>query len=163
MPLLRNLLRAVEIEAEKVVEGENPEVEKPVKVETEKVMDPETADVDVAMPKSPEVVARDLEKGKTVHEDPVVTNPSSVAVGAPENIERIPVGDQCFFARDEENSPIRPEETPGDYYYRTYSEKKASEIHAPMWKLKKGDTFSDLRVCRDWLQCTFPPAEVKFQ
>ncbi|MFS7952826.1 hypothetical protein Hanom_Chr07g00611461 [Helianthus anomalus] len=133
--------KVVETEVEKVVEVENPKVEKPVEVEmeTEKVVEPETADVDVARPKSPEVVARDPEKGNSAHED----------LGS--------------FAHDEENSPIRPEETPGDYYYRTYSEKKAYEIHAPLWKLKKGNTFSDWRVCRDWLQGTFPPAEVKFQ
>ncbi|KAJ0623248.1 hypothetical protein HanIR_Chr01g0029721 [Helianthus annuus] len=41
--------------------------------------------------------------------------------------------------------------------------KKADGIQAPVWKLKKGDTFSDWRVCRDWLQGTFPPGEIKFQ
>ncbi|MFS7929500.1 hypothetical protein Hanom_Chr04g00333231 [Helianthus anomalus] len=70
---------------------------------------------------------------------------------------------QGSFAQDDENSPIRLDETPGDYYYRCYSEKKADEIHAPVWKLKKGDTFSDLRVCRDWLQGTFIAGEIKFQ
>ncbi|KAJ0561205.1 hypothetical protein HanHA300_Chr06g0220221 [Helianthus annuus] len=45
----------------------------------------------------------------------------------------------------------------------TYSEKRASDIHAPVWKLKQGDTFSDWQVCRDWLQGAFPPAEIKFQ
>ncbi|MFS7969583.1 hypothetical protein Hanom_Chr09g00810931 [Helianthus anomalus] len=69
-----------------------------------------------------------------------------------------------FIAHDEEeDSLIRPDETPGDYYYRTYSVKRASEIHAPMWKIKQGDTFSDWKVCRDWLQGIFPPAEIKFQ
>ncbi|KAF5822882.1 hypothetical protein HanRHA438_Chr01g0032761 [Helianthus annuus] len=126
--------KAVETEVEKVVEVENPEVEKPVEVEmeTEKVVEPETADVNVARPKSPEVVACDPKKGKSAHEDPVVTIPTSVSASAPVNIERSPVGDQGSFAHDEENSSIRPEETPEDYYYRTYSEKKASEIHAPV-------------------------------
>ncbi|KAJ0490459.1 hypothetical protein HanHA300_Chr12g0455711 [Helianthus annuus] len=137
--------KAAETEVEKVVKVGNPEVEKPVEVEmeTEKVVEPETADVDVSQPKSPEVVTRDLENGKSVPEDPLVAIPTSATTSAPVNIERIPVGDQGFFTHDEENSPIRPKETPGDYYYRTYSEKKASDIHAPVWNLKKSDTFSD--------------------
>ncbi|KAJ0663995.1 hypothetical protein HanLR1_Chr13g0487171 [Helianthus annuus] len=150
--------KAAETEVEKVVEVGNPEeVEKPVEVEmeVEKVVEPEAVDVDVTRPKSPEVVAREPKKGKSVHEDPVVTIPTSGATSAPVNIERSPVGDQGFFAHDEEDSPIRPEETLGDYYYRSYSERKASEIHAPVWKLKKGDTFSDWQVCRDWLQVPF--------
>ncbi|KAJ0442033.1 hypothetical protein HanRHA438_Chr16g0752141 [Helianthus annuus] len=120
-------------------------------METEKVVDPENADVDVAQAKSPEVVVRDPEKGKSTHEDPVVIVPTSASDYAPVNIERSPAGDQGSFAHDEENSPIRPEETRGDCYYRTYSEKKASEIHAPVWKLKRATLFSDWRVCRDWL------------
>ncbi|MFS7906268.1 hypothetical protein Hanom_Chr01g00057311 [Helianthus anomalus] len=139
--------KAVEDEAKKVSEVENPEVEKPVEVEVEleKVVDPETADVDAAHPKSFEVAARDPEKGKSV------------------NVARSPSGDKGFFAHNEENSHIRQEETPGDYYYRTYIENQSSEIHAPVWKLKKVDTFSDWRVCRYWLQGTFPPTKVKFQ
>ncbi|KAF5822223.1 hypothetical protein HanRHA438_Chr01g0024471 [Helianthus annuus] len=78
-------------------------------------------------------------------------------------LRETPLVIKAFLPHDEEDSPIRPEETPGDYYYRSYSEKKASEIHAPVWKLKKGNTFSDWQVCRDWLQRTFPPAKVKFQ
>ncbi|KAJ0607980.1 hypothetical protein HanRHA438_Chr03g0122191 [Helianthus annuus] len=142
MPLLQNLLR-------------------PVGVESEKVVDPETADVDAANPKSPEVVARDPEKGKSAQEDPVTTFPTFVT--APVNIDRSLAGDQGASAHDEENDPLRPDETLGDYYYRTYSEKKASEIHTLVWNLKKGDTFSNWRVCRDWLQGTFPPAGIKFQ
>ncbi|XP_021985089.1 uncharacterized abhydrolase domain-containing protein DDB_G0269086-like [Helianthus annuus] len=158
--------KAFETEVEKVVEVENPEeVEKPVEVEleAEKVVETEAADVDVTQPKSPEVVTSEQEKGKSIHEDPMITIPTSAATSAPVNVERSPVGDQGFFAHDEEDSPIRPEETPGDYYYTSYSEKKASEIHAPVWKLKKGDTFLDWQVCHDWLQGTFPPGEVKFQ
>ncbi|KAJ0786239.1 hypothetical protein HanOQP8_Chr02g0053051 [Helianthus annuus] len=108
-------------------------------------------------------MAREPEKGKSIQEDPVIAIPFFAATFAPVNVERSPAGDQGFFAHDEEDSPIRPEETPGDYYYRSYSERKASEIHAPVWKLKKGDTFSYWQVCRDWLQGTFPLAEVKFQ
>ncbi|MFS8029622.1 hypothetical protein Hanom_Chr17g01524421 [Helianthus anomalus] len=63
---------------------------------------------------------------------------------------------------DVDDSPIRPDETPGDYYYRTYSDKRAFEIYAPVWKLKQADTFSDWQVYHDWLQGIFPPAEVKF-
>ncbi|KAF5767597.1 hypothetical protein HanRHA438_Chr14g0636181 [Helianthus annuus] len=87
------------------------EVEKSADVESEKVANPETTDVDATHPKSPEVVTRDLEKGKSIREDL----------------------------------------------------KKADEIHAPVWKLKKGDTFSDWCVCRDWLQGNFLPGEIKFQ
>ncbi|KAF5757344.1 hypothetical protein HanXRQr2_Chr17g0825551 [Helianthus annuus] len=68
-----------------------------------------------------------------------------------------------YFTHDEEDSPIRPEETLGDYYYRSYSKKRASDINAPVWKLKHGDTFSDWQICRDWLLGVFPPVEVKFQ
>ncbi|KAJ0494915.1 hypothetical protein HanIR_Chr12g0602931 [Helianthus annuus] len=107
--------KAAEDEAEKIIEAENPEVEKPVEVETEKTVDPETTDVDATHPKSPEVMARDPEKG---------------------------------------NSFLKT---------RTYTERKATEIHTPIWNLKKGDTFSNWRVCRDKLQGTFPPAEIKFQ
>ncbi|MFS7978609.1 hypothetical protein Hanom_Chr10g00917441 [Helianthus anomalus] len=149
---LRGDTKATEIEVKKFVEVENPdEVEKPVEVEleAEKVMETKAMDVDVTQPKSPKVVARGPEKGKSANEDPVITIPTSSTTYAPVIVERSPVGDQGFFAHDEEDSPSRPEETPGDYYYRYYSQKKAYEIHAP--------------VCRDWLQGTFPTGEVKFQ
>ncbi|KAJ0683443.1 hypothetical protein HanPI659440_Chr16g0658341 [Helianthus annuus] len=135
-------------EAEKTAEAGIPEVEKPVEVvvETEKVISPEAAGVDVGHPKSLEVVAREPEKGKFTQEDPVATFPT--AGFASVNVEKNPVEDQSSLSYANENSPIRPDETLGDYYYRTYSEKNASEIHAPVWNLKKGDTFSDWRVCR---------------
>ncbi|MFS7929913.1 hypothetical protein Hanom_Chr04g00337991 [Helianthus anomalus] len=41
--------------------------------------------------------------------------------------------------------------------------KRAFDIHAPVWKLKQGDTFSDWKLCRDWFQGAFPPNEIKFQ
>ncbi|KAM0029980.1 hypothetical protein Hdeb2414_s0018g00531951 [Helianthus debilis subsp. tardiflorus] len=149
--------------AEKTAEAGNPEVEKSVEVvvEMKKVVDPETAGIDSAQPKSPKVVARYAEKGKSAQEDPVTIFPTSAS--APVNVERSPTGDQGSFSYDAENSPIRPDETLGDYYYRTYSEKKAAEIHTPVWNLKKGGTFSYWRVCRDWLQGTFPPGEIQFQ
>ncbi|MFS7921048.1 hypothetical protein Hanom_Chr03g00232031 [Helianthus anomalus] len=149
-----------EDEAEQTAEAGNPEVEKPVEVvvETEKVVDPETAEVESAHPKSPEVVARDTEKGKFAQEDHVTIFPTSTSV--PVNVEMSPACDQGSFSYDVENSPIRPDETPRDYYYRTYSEEKAAEIHTPVWNLKKGGTFSDWRVCRDWLKGTFSPGEI---
>ncbi|KAM0071050.1 hypothetical protein Hdeb2414_s0001g00020401 [Helianthus debilis subsp. tardiflorus] len=119
--------------------------------------------LDAFIAKPPPVVARDPEKGKSVPEDPVITVPTSATTSTMVHVVRSPSGDQVFTAHNEEDSPIRPEETPRDYDYRSYSEKKASEIHTPVWKLKKGDTFSDWQVCRDWLQGTFHPVEVKFQ
>ncbi|MFS7919038.1 hypothetical protein Hanom_Chr03g00208221 [Helianthus anomalus] len=132
--------KAVENEAEKIAEAENPEVEKAVEVGSEKVVDLETADVDVIHPKSPEVEAHDPEKGKSAQEDHVATFPTAAFVSALVNIERSPTGDQGSFTQVDENSPIRPDETLGNYYYRCYSEKKADEIHAPWyvagWKRK---------------------------
>ncbi|MFS7905959.1 hypothetical protein Hanom_Chr01g00053801 [Helianthus anomalus] len=87
------------------------------------------------------IATRDSEKEKSAQEDPVTIFPTSAS--APLDIERSPTCDQGSFSYDAENTPIHPEETPGDYFYRTYSEKKASEIHTPVWNLKKGDTFSD--------------------
>ncbi|KAJ0735674.1 hypothetical protein HanPI659440_Chr11g0434721 [Helianthus annuus] len=81
----------------------------------------------------------------------------------PKNIEKVSAENQSSFSGAGKNCPIRPDETLGDYYYRTYSEKEASDIHTPVWNLKKGDTFSDWRVCQDWLQGIFPPREIKFQ
>ncbi|MFS7981361.1 putative transcription factor C3H family [Helianthus anomalus] len=148
--------KTAETEVEKAVE-----VKKPVEVELEleKTMEVETVDVSATKPKSPEVVAHGPGKGKSILEEgvPVITVSSSAANSAPprDDIEENPVNvDERFIAQDEENSPIRLDETLEDYYYRTYSEKRASEIHAP---------FSDWQIYRDWLQGIFPPAEVKFQ
>ncbi|MFS8003132.1 hypothetical protein Hanom_Chr13g01210321 [Helianthus anomalus] len=80
-----------------------------------------------------------------------------------ENIEKVTTENQGSFSNAGKNSPIRLDETLGDYYYRIYSEKDASDVHVPVWNLKNGDTFSDWRVCRDWLQGVFPPREIKFQ
>ncbi|KAM0017672.1 hypothetical protein Hdeb2414_s0027g00690701 [Helianthus debilis subsp. tardiflorus] len=148
--------KTTETEVEKAME-----VKKPVEVEleAEKTMEVETVDVGATKPKSPKVVAHGPGKGKSILEEgvPVITIPSSAATSAPprDDIEENPVNvDQRFIAQDEENSPIRPDKTTEDYYYRTYLKKRASEIHAP---------FSDWQICRDWLQGIFPPAEVKFQ
>ncbi|MFS8002586.1 hypothetical protein Hanom_Chr13g01203781 [Helianthus anomalus] len=66
--------KAVETEAENVVEVEKPEVEveKPIEVEleAEKIVEMEAVDVGVTHPKSPEVVAHEPEKGKSIQEDP---------------------------------------------------------------------------------------------
>ncbi|MFS7980373.1 hypothetical protein Hanom_Chr10g00938701 [Helianthus anomalus] len=90
-------------------------------------------------------------------------SPFATSGFVPENVEKNPGGNQGSFIRSNENSPIRPDETPGNYYYRCYSEKQSDEDHMPVWKLKKGDIFSDRHVCREWLQGTFPPGEIKFQ
>ncbi|MFS7919779.1 hypothetical protein Hanom_Chr03g00216691 [Helianthus anomalus] len=115
--------KAVETEAENVAEVEKPEVEKPVDVEleAEKIMEAEAMDVGVSQPKSTEIVARDPMKEKSLPKNPMINVPFSATTSAPMNVERNPAGDQGFFAHDEEDSPIRLEETPGDYYYRSYS------------------------------------------
>ncbi|KAF5812738.1 hypothetical protein HanRHA438_Chr03g0101281 [Helianthus annuus] len=158
--------KAVEMEAYKVAEVKKPEeVEKLVEVEleAEKIAETEAVDVGVTQPKFPEVLARELKKGKSIQEDPVITIPFSTTTSTPVHVEKSPAGDQGFFTHAEEDSPIRLEETLGDYYYRSYSEKRASDIHSTVWKLKQGDTFSDWQVCRDWLQGVFLYSEVKFQ
>ncbi|KAM0036635.1 hypothetical protein Hdeb2414_s0014g00428761 [Helianthus debilis subsp. tardiflorus] len=161
-------IKAVEAKVEKAAEVKKTEVEvgRSVEVElkAEKVVEAETVDAGATKPKSPEVVAHESEKGKSIQEDPVITIPFFTTTSAPVNVEKSPAGaDQGFFTHDEEDSPICPEETLGDYYYRSYSEKRASEIHARVWKLKQGDTFSDWKIFQDGLQGVFPPAEVKFQ
>ncbi|KAJ0592349.1 hypothetical protein HanRHA438_Chr03g0111961 [Helianthus annuus] len=108
-----------------------------------KVTSPEVVDVGAGNPKTPEFVAQDSEKGKTAEDIHVTTSPFVAAGFMPENIEKISVKDQGSFSDADRNSPIRPDETLGDYYYRTCSEKNASEIHVLVWNLKKGDNFSD--------------------
>ncbi|KAJ0575917.1 hypothetical protein HanPSC8_Chr05g0195011 [Helianthus annuus] len=131
-----------ENDAEKVAGAENPEVEKSADAvfDAEKITSPEVVDVGASRPQTPELAAQDTD-----------------------NVEKVSAEDQGSFFDADKNFPIRPDETLGDYYYRTYSEKDASEIYSPVWNLKKGDAFSDWRVCRDWLKGTFPPGEIKFQ
>ncbi|MFS7965227.1 hypothetical protein Hanom_Chr09g00759691 [Helianthus anomalus] len=128
-------------EAEKTAGVENSGVENPsnVAVDTGKVTSPETVDVGVVNPQTPEFVAQDSEKGKTAQEIPVIASPSMASGFMPDNIEKVSAEDQGSFSDVDKDSPIRPDETLGDYYYRTYSEKNASEIHVPVWTLKKGD------------------------
>ncbi|KAF5784961.1 hypothetical protein HanXRQr2_Chr10g0422971 [Helianthus annuus] len=118
----------------------------------EKVISPKIVD-DTGHPQAPDLV----EKNKAAEKIPATASKVS------ENIEKISAKDQGSFSDAGKSSPIRPDETLGDYYYRTYSEKDASDIHVHVWNLKKGDTFSDWRMCRDWLQGIFPPGEIKFQ
>ncbi|KAM0068593.1 hypothetical protein Hdeb2414_s0002g00074951 [Helianthus debilis subsp. tardiflorus] len=155
--------KTAEADIEKTVEVKEPVV---MELEAKKVVEAETIDVGAIKPKSSEIVAQDLEKGKSIQDDHVITIPFLATTSAPhmDDVEKSPPGvDQGFIYHDEEDSPIHLEETLGDYYYRSYSEKIAFEIHAHVWKLKQGDTFSDWQICRDWLQGVFLPAEVKFQ
>ncbi|KAJ0532133.1 hypothetical protein HanIR_Chr09g0393341 [Helianthus annuus] len=133
-----------------------------VDVEVEKAVSPGVVD-GVGNPRTPEIVAQDLEKEKTAEKTPASTFSPKPSDVLPERVEKVTVEEQGSFSGAGKNSPIRQEETLGDYYYRTYSEKDASELHAPIWNLKKGDTFSDWRVRQDWLQGIFPPGEIKFQ
>ncbi|MFS8033101.1 hypothetical protein Hanom_Chr17g01565511 [Helianthus anomalus] len=126
-----------------------------------KVVSPEIVD-DAGNPRTPEAVAHDLEKERAAEEIFVTASPNPSSV-MPENIKKVTLEEQGSFYGVSKNSPIRPEETLGDYYYRTNSEKDASEIHVTVWNLKKGDTFSDWCIYRDCFQGVFPPGEIKFQ
>ncbi|KAJ0668713.1 hypothetical protein HanPI659440_Chr17g0692701 [Helianthus annuus] len=84
---------AAEDEAEKIAKTGNPKVEKSVEVESEKVVDSETLDANATHPKSPVVVARDPEKGKSIREDPVITIHACTTTHAPVNVVKSP-GDQ---------------------------------------------------------------------
>ncbi|KAL9993541.1 hypothetical protein Hdeb2414_s0033g00721471 [Helianthus debilis subsp. tardiflorus] len=130
-------IKTVEAEVKKAVE-----VEKPVEVETGKTVEVEMTNVGITKPKSPEVMAHGPERGKSILEEevPVVTvSPTPASERPQDDVWEDPVNvePRGFVVQDAEvDSPIRPDETPGDYYYRTYTEKRASDIHAPMWKLK---------------------------
>ncbi|MFS7962892.1 hypothetical protein Hanom_Chr08g00731841 [Helianthus anomalus] len=152
-------------EAEKTVGAENPEAGKlaDVAVDEEKITSPEAVDVGAGQPQTPEFVFQDAEKGKSAQEIPITTSPSAASGIVLENVEKNPGGNQGSFIQSNENSPICSDETPGNYYYRCYTEAQADEVHMPAWKLKKGDTISYWHVCREWLQKTFPPVEIKFQ
>ncbi|MFS7962258.1 hypothetical protein Hanom_Chr08g00724541 [Helianthus anomalus] len=156
---------ASEHEMEKTAGVENHVVEEPTDfaVDVEKFTSPETVDAGTGRPQTPELVAQDAEKEKSAQENPVRTSPSMASSFMPENIEKVSVEDQGSFSYADKNSPIRPYETLGDYYYRTYSERNASEIHVHVWNLKKGDTFSDWRVCRDQLQGPFRLGRINFK
>ncbi|KAJ0480236.1 hypothetical protein HanIR_Chr13g0629261 [Helianthus annuus] len=127
------------------------EIERPADVGLGKVDDTENLS-------APKVVTQDQRRGST--EKISTPAPSDTT---PEHIEKTTVEEQDSSAGASKQSPIRPEETLGDYYYRSYSEKDAADPHAPVWNLKKGDNFADWHVCQDWLQGILPPGEVKFQ
>ncbi|KAJ0577606.1 hypothetical protein HanIR_Chr05g0237941 [Helianthus annuus] len=135
------------------------EAEKPVGVDAEKAVEPGVVN-DVDNPSTPETVVQDLGEGATEKTSTPSPKPSDTT---PEHVEKVTVGEQDSSAGVSKQSPIRPEETLGDYYYRTYTEKDAADPHAPVWNLKKGDTFADWHVCQDWLQGIIPLGEVKFQ
>ncbi|KAM0010203.1 hypothetical protein Hdeb2414_s0079g00779251 [Helianthus debilis subsp. tardiflorus] len=83
--------KAAKAEVEKAVEVEEPVT---VESEAEKAVEAETADVGVAKPKSPEVVAHEPEKEKSIQEDPMVSIPSFATTSAPprDDVEKSPVG-----------------------------------------------------------------------
>ncbi|MFS8008043.1 hypothetical protein Hanom_Chr14g01268041 [Helianthus anomalus] len=107
---------------EKTVGAENPEAGTPAKVavDAEKISSPKIVDVGAGRPQTPEFVAQDPEKGKSGQEILVTTTPS--AASGFENVEKNSSGNQGSFVQSNENSPIRSDETPRDYYYRCYSE-----------------------------------------
>ncbi|KAJ0744837.1 hypothetical protein HanPI659440_Chr10g0392161 [Helianthus annuus] len=138
-------------------EGADDDAEKPVEIERPADAGLSKVD-DTDNPSAPEVVTQDQGRGST--EKIPTPAPSDTT---PEHVERTTVEEQDSSAGVSKQSPIRPEETLGDYYYQSYSEKDAADLHAPVWNLKKGDNFADWHVCQDWLQGIFPPGEVKFQ
>ncbi|KAJ0454973.1 hypothetical protein HanIR_Chr15g0745981 [Helianthus annuus] len=129
------------------------EAEKPVSV------DPSVVD-DADNPPTPEVAVQDLGKETTENTSTSSPKPSDTM---PEHVKKVTVEGQDSSAGISKHSPIRPKETLGDYYYRTYTDKDAADPHVPVWNLKKGDTFSDWHACQDWLQGILPPGEIKFQ
>ncbi|KAJ0482092.1 hypothetical protein HanIR_Chr13g0650031 [Helianthus annuus] len=143
--------------AENVAEAREP-VDAAKKAES--VVDPGVAE-DAGKPRTPETVVDD--PGKQASAENASTSPPTPSDAMPEQVEKVTVEKQSSSADVGKQSPIRPEETLGDYYYRTYAEKDASDPHTPVWNLKKGDTFSNWRVCQDWMQGILPPGEVKFQ
>ncbi|MFS7906656.1 hypothetical protein Hanom_Chr01g00061821 [Helianthus anomalus] len=68
-----------------------------------------------------------------------------------------------FKARQRYPSPIRPDDTLGDIYYKSYDESRANEIHAPVWGVKQGDNFSTFAPNREWFTGAFPSGEVLHQ
>ncbi|KAM0070822.1 hypothetical protein Hdeb2414_s0001g00017751 [Helianthus debilis subsp. tardiflorus] len=89
---------------------------------------------------------------------PVHAEPSSMKTAGAENPEVEKPADVAV----ESEKVTSPEAMDVDAGHPK-SPEVADEVHAPVWKLKKGDTFSVWHVCRKWLQGTFPPGEIKFQ
>ncbi|KAJ0577431.1 hypothetical protein HanIR_Chr05g0235891 [Helianthus annuus] len=143
----------------KPIELADDGVEKTVEAEKPADVDPGVVN-DADNPPTPEAVVQDLGEGATEKTSTPSPKPSDTT---PEHVEKVAVEEQDSSAGVSKQSPIHPEETLGDYYYRTYTEKDAADPHAPVWNLKKGDTFVDWHVCQDWLQGILPPGEVKLQ
>ncbi|KAJ0946761.1 hypothetical protein HanRHA438_Chr01g0007521 [Helianthus annuus] len=129
----------------KPIEVADDGVEKTAEAEKPAGVDPSVVN-DADNPPTPEVVAQDLGKEATENTSTSSPKPSDTM---PEHVEKVTVKGEDSSAGISKHSPIRPEETLGDYYYRTYTEKDAADPHAPVWNLKKGDTFSDWHVCQD--------------
>ncbi|MFS7930002.1 hypothetical protein Hanom_Chr04g00339041 [Helianthus anomalus] len=109
---------ALENETEKTSGAENLEVKKSADgvVDAKKVTSSEVVDIGAGPPQTPEFVTQDSEKGKFAQEIPVTTSPSMASGFMLENIEKVPAVDQGSFSDADKNSPIRPDETLGDYY-----------------------------------------------
>ncbi|KAM0041226.1 hypothetical protein Hdeb2414_s0011g00363841 [Helianthus debilis subsp. tardiflorus] len=107
-----------EREAGEIAGAENLEADKPVDiaVDAEKIISPEIVD-GAGNPQTPDLAAYNLEKGKAVEEIHVTTSPSKASGSMPENIEKVTAEDPGSFSDVGKNSPIRPDETLGDYYY----------------------------------------------
>ncbi|KAM0040306.1 hypothetical protein Hdeb2414_s0012g00392221 [Helianthus debilis subsp. tardiflorus] len=61
-------------------------------------------------------------------------------------------------------SPIGPNDTVGDIYYKTYIEEARDDApHRAPWGLKQKDTFLEFVSCHDWFLNSFPPREVNRQ
>ncbi|KAM0019246.1 hypothetical protein Hdeb2414_s0026g00683301 [Helianthus debilis subsp. tardiflorus] len=59
---------------------------------------------------------------------------------------------------------IRPKDTLGDIYYKTYTEdERGNAPHRASWNLKQKGTFQELVPCRDWFLNSIPPGEVNRQ
>ncbi|KAJ0835144.1 hypothetical protein HanRHA438_Chr16g0751791 [Helianthus annuus] len=98
-------------------------------------------------PKTTEVVDGGVEETVEV-EKPVDVAVEVEKVVNPEVVDGVTVEEQGSFSGAGKNSPICPEETLGDYYYRTYYEKDASKLHAHIWNVKKGHFLGLARVPR---------------
>ncbi|KAM0008497.1 hypothetical protein Hdeb2414_s0113g00799051 [Helianthus debilis subsp. tardiflorus] len=114
-----------QLKTAEVPEGGVEKTVKPVDVtvEAENISDPGIVD-GVDNPQTSEVAARESERENTVEETPASVFSPEPSDVLPERVEKV--------AEEQGSFSIRPEETPGDHYYRTYTEKNASEPHAPV-------------------------------
>ncbi|MFS7978605.1 hypothetical protein Hanom_Chr10g00917401 [Helianthus anomalus] len=68
--------------------------------------------------------------------------------------------DSPFKAHQSYPSPIQPDNTLADIYYKSYNTDRANDIHAPVWGVKQGDTFSTFGPCQELFTGAFPPGKV---